>query len=134
MPRLSTIVIRIALMQLGLGFALGAWLLTAPGLPTLWTPVWLRPAHLELALLGWTLQLAMGVAYWILPKFPTLPERGRLAPVVAAFALLNLGVVLAIASAVISSDGMLAAGRLAQLGSVALFATHARPRIKAFGQ
>ena len=37
----------------------------------------------------------MGVAWWILPKYPRLPERGPAAPVWAAWLLLNAGVVLA---------------------------------------
>lgn len=133
MPPISTVVIRLALVHLGLGVAAGGWLLIARGFPSLPTWSWLQPIHLELALLGWTLQLAMGVAYWILPKFPTQPERGHRAPVVAAFGLLNLGILLAGAGAVVAADGLLLAGRLAELGSVVLFATHAVPRIKAFG-
>ncbi len=133
MPPLSTVVIRLALVHLGLGVAAGGWLLTARGFPSLPTWPWLQPIHLEVALLGWTLQLAMGVAYWILPKFPTQPERGRHAPVVVAFGLLNLGILLAAAGAVVAADGLLLAGRLAEAGGLALFATNAWPRVKAFG-
>lgn len=54
-----------------LGFTLGLLLLVNKGVPihpALWR---LLPAHAEFLLLGWTLQLALGVAYWILPRFGT---------------------------------------------------------------
>ena len=41
--------------------------------PALWR---LLPAHIELLLLGWTLNLALGMAYWILPRYKTGAPRG----------------------------------------------------------
>ena len=69
MPRLSRIAIRLALASLLLGAGIGAWQLSAPafGAPRAWS---LLPVHVELMLFGWLVQLAMGVAYWILPRTP----------------------------------------------------------------
>lgn len=134
MPTLSVWAVRMALVHLGVSFAAGAWLLAAQGVPSLPQTAWLRPLHLELALLGWMLQLTLGVAYWILPKFPTAPDRGPIAPVVAAFALLNLGVGLTVVGGARFSAPTMLAGRLAELAAVALFARSAWPRIKAFGR
>lgn len=133
MPALSVWAIRLALVQLAAAFAAGAWLLAARGTPALPLPTWLRPVHLELALLGWTLQLAMGVAYWILPRHATEPARGRTGPAVAALVVFNLGLATAVTGALASRDGLLAAGRTGELAGVLLFAANSWPRLKAFG-
>ncbi|MEO6057284.1 MAG: TonB-dependent receptor plug domain-containing protein, partial [Gemmatimonadales bacterium] len=49
-----------------------------------------RPLHAELLQVGWTVQLAFGVAWWILPRFRG-PERGREELGRLAFILLNTG-------------------------------------------
>jgi hypothetical protein len=46
-------------------------------------------------LMGWSVQLAMGVAYWVLPRHKVEPARGNLGLAWGAFGLLNAGVLLA---------------------------------------
>lgn len=133
MAALSSWAIRLALVQLLAAFLAGGWLLAARGIPSLPRPDWLLPVHFELALLGWTLQLAMGVAYYILPKFKTGPPRGPLAPAVAAVVVFNVGVLGVIAAALTGQAEVLLAGRAGELAGVALFASNAWPRVKAFG-
>lgn len=133
MVLVSSWAIRLALVQLLAAFVAGGWLLAGRGFPSLPRPEWLLPVHLELALLGWTLQLAMGVAYQILPKFKLGPPRGAAAPAVVALILFNAGLVLVITSVVMAEPALALAGRAGELAGVALFATHALPRIKAFG-
>lgn len=141
MPRLSAWMVRAALVHLVAGFALGAALLSvrAGALPPV---AWLLlPLHVDALLLGWTLQLAMGVAFWILPRFlvaapggapPRHGPRGREAPAWAAFVLLNAGVLLVGASPLAGAPaGLAAAGRGAELLAAAAFALHAWPRVKA---
>ncbi len=90
MPRLSVLLVRSALLYLALGLTLGMLLLWNKGIP-LHPLVWrLLPAHMEFLLMGWTVELAMGVAFWILPRWQT--QRGDVRPVWAAFVLLNLGI------------------------------------------
>ncbi len=132
MPRLSVWFIRMALLYLLAGFTLGALLLANKGLPFephIWR--W-RPAHIELLLVGWMLQLAMGVAYWILPRFRQ--QRGNVTAAWAAFWLLNAGVML---STVVVPLGLPAwqtvLGRLLQAGAAVAFAVNAWPRIKPTG-
>jgi hypothetical protein len=73
-PRLSCWFIRASLLYLAVGFTLGALLLVHKGIP-LHPALWrMLPPHLECLLLGWTLQLALGVAFWILPRFPQGPD------------------------------------------------------------
>jgi len=122
-PRLSVWMIRTALLALAAGAALGALLLADPGLAgglARW-----RPLHGELLLVGWTVQLAFGVAYWILPRFREGRERGREELAWAAFVLVNLGVLLV-------GAGQPAAGRSAEAMAAIAFAAHAWPRVKPF--
>src|SRR5207245_871083 len=81
-PRVSVWLARAALVHLALGFTLGALLLVSKALgpsPALWR---LRPAHVQLVLFGWTVQLVMAVAVWIFPRVGlrgTPPGRTRFA-------------------------------------------------------
>ena len=125
--------IRLALIQLLAAFLAGGWLLASRGVPTLPRPDWLLPVHLELALLGWTLQLAMGVAYWMLPKFKSGPPRGKVGPAIAALMVFNRGVFLVLASSISGVAALELLGRTGEVAGVGLFAANALPRIKAFG-
>lgn len=129
MPRLSAWFIRAALLYLLLGFALGGLMLWNKGLPihpSLWR---LLPAHLEFLLLGWTVQLVIGVAYWILPRFHT--KRRKSALVWLSFVLLNGGIwFVAVGGFIEPADEMQLAGRLMEVGAVVAFVIHAWARIK----
>ncbi len=129
MPRLSCWFIRAALVCLALGFTFGALMLFNKGVP-LGPWVWrLLPAHIEFLLLGWTVQLAMGVAFWILPRFSS--SRGNEKAAWLAFVLLNTGVWLAGVGPLLGAAGwVVLLGRVAEAGAAAAFAFHAWPRIK----
>jgi hypothetical protein len=95
MPRLSRIMIRTALLWLGLGYTAGGLALASKGLalpPWIWA---LRSSHVHLLLFGWTIQLACGVAFWILPRLTSAGDRGDARFVWATYLSLNAGVVLA---------------------------------------
>ena len=134
MPRLSVWFIRAALIYLAGGFTFGMLLLFHKGVPLnpwMWR---LLPLHIECVLIGWTVQLAMGVAFWILPRFG-LSGRGNETPVWLAYGLINVGVL------AVGLEGTLAAppeitlaGRATELLSVVLFAVHAWPRVKRLGK
>ena len=132
MPRLSVWCLRTALLYLGLGFTLGAVMLAAPGLHRPVTTLRLRPLHIELLLGGWMVQLAFGVAYWILPR-QRGAGRGNERLAWAAFLLLNLGVLTAGVGGVIGASGpAIAAGRAAELLAAVAFAGHAWPRARLY--
>ena len=134
MPRLTVWMVRTALLHLALGFTLGALLLAQRELALPAGVTRLRPLHAELLLLGWTVQLAMGVAFWILPRFGAGPERGREWPAWLAYLLLNAGVLAAGLGLAWWGPGPLALlGRVAEALAAAAFAWHAWPRIKPFG-
>ncbi len=132
MPRLSIVFIRTALLYLAAGFTVGALLLFNKGVPlspALWRVL---PMHVEFALIGWTLQLAMGVAFWILPRWGF--SRGNETPVWAAYALLNVGVLAAGVGGWLGwPPAVILAGRAAELLAALAFAIHAWPRVKPLG-
>lgn len=133
MPRLSCWFIRAGLIHLAVGFTAGSLLLFHKGWPLhplLWR---LLPLHIECVFIGWTAQLALGVAFWILPRFRVGPERGQVAWMWVAFALLNIGVGLVGVGAMVAAPGwVLLAGRVAETAAVLAFAFQAWPRIKPF--
>ncbi|MGH7499400.1 MAG: hypothetical protein ACREL3_11190 [Gemmatimonadales bacterium] len=134
MPRLSVLMIRASLVYLAAGFVLGALMLADRGIPLGGWVYRLRPMHIEFLLLGWTVQLAFGVAFWILPRYRSGQERGREGLAWTAFGLLNagvLGVAIGIAIGAPLIVGLL--GRCAEGLAAAVFALHAWPRVKAFG-
>jgi hypothetical protein len=123
-PRVSAWAVRAALLWLGVGALLGGIILARGPLGLVGVAAWI-PAHGEMMLVGWMMQLAFGVAHWILPR--TGPKgRGAEWPVALAIVLLNLGV-LAVAF------GSVLPGRLLVLGGVISFALQAAPRIRAAG-
>lgn len=131
MPRLSRWFIRASLLYLAVGFTFGTALLFHKGVP-FHASVWrLLAPHMEFMLLGWTVQLAMGVAFWILPRFLQGPERGNEAMAWLAFGLLNAGVLLAAGGWLLGAPAVVPLlGRLAEVGAAIAFAVHAWPRVK----
>ena len=129
MPRLSVWFVRAALSYLAIGFTLGALLLANKGVP-LHPLTWrLLPAHIEFLLFGWTVQLAFGVAFWILPRWQT--QRGDVRPAWLAFACLNTGIWLVVLASWLATPAwVLAVGRILQVVAMAAFARHAWPRVK----
>ena len=69
MPRLRRCFIRGSLFYLAFGFTFGALRLANEGLAFDPHRGNLLPVHMELLLVGWMLQLALGVAYTILPRY-----------------------------------------------------------------
>ncbi len=95
MPRASIFLIRTALLNLALGALIGGLLLADKGLHR-WGWLWaLRPGHVYIMLLGWTVQFACGVAIWILPRLDAEGGRGAMWPVWVLYGTLNSSVLLA---------------------------------------
>lgn len=134
MPRLSAWMIRASLIYLFTGFIFGALLLIHKGIPLsaiLWS---LLPAHIDFLLFGWMVQLVMGMAFWILPRFSREPRRGSVWLAWLAFALVNAGILLVGFGPLAGLPPVAALlGRFAQAGAGLAFAAHAWPRVKAVG-
>ena len=100
MPLLTRCAIRMALLYLLLGFVIGGLLISAKaGVVDVRAWLWL-PSHVDLLLVGWMIQMAIGMAYWILPRLRMSAQADHLTrgcSVLAwlAFVLLNVGLGLA---------------------------------------
>ncbi len=133
MPTLSRYFIRSALIYLGIGFTIGGLILSAKGGfvdARVWS--WL-PMHIVLLVDGWLIQLALGVAYWILPRIQ-LNERGRRSWAWAGFTILQLGLGLTLLTGVNlwlpAAQVLFAPAVILQVIGVVLFAVHVWPRIR----
>ena len=134
MTRLSVWTVLTALVYLGTGFLLGALMLWQKGVPLDPGLLRLLPMHVEFVLLGWTLQLVMGIAFWILPRFGHEPRYGNQRLGWIAYGLLNLGVLSAGVGAWVGAPPIVVlGGRLFELAAVVCFAWHAWRRVKPIG-
>jgi hypothetical protein len=131
MPRLSVWFIRASLIYLLLGLFFGALLLVQKGIP-FYTPVWyLLPLHMEFLLMGWLIQLAMGVAFWIIPRFTSASPRGPIRLVWFSFALFNAGILIGVLQFWFPASVLF--GRIAEVGAGILFVVGSWRRIKPHG-
>ena len=89
---------------LTLGFTLGAILLFNMGVPLASGLARLLPARIEFLLVGWVIQLVMGVATWISPQFGiSRSAYGSESAGWVAFALINTGVSVAAIGPVVAA-------------------------------
>jgi hypothetical protein len=122
MPRLSRWFLVSAMCYLLTGSAAGAALMLSRA-NAIHAPAWLLPMHIEFMLTGWSVQLAMGIAYWILPRHKVEPARGSPALAWGSFAILNLGVLQAALAGSIRPWPGAILGHAAEAAGVLLFAT-----------
>lgn len=130
MPALSVWFVRLALVYLGIGFTLGAALLLAKAAMLPATLSRYRPVHIELLLIGWVVQLAIGVSYWILPRLSEANERGSEIPVRFALLMLNAGVLIACVGFLIEAERLVWIGRVVETAAIVSYAIHLRPRLR----
>ncbi|MCC6147141.1 MAG: hypothetical protein IT308_06185 [Anaerolineaceae bacterium] len=130
MPRLSAWAVRLSLLYLLLGFTVGAIMLANKGIP--FAPwIWrLLPAHIDFLLFGFVIQLAIGIAHWILPRYQG-GSRGKETLVWGAISLLNLGIWTVSCISLFNLPGQwLVVGRLLEGTAAVLFASQAWGRIR----
>lgn len=134
MPRQSAWFIKASLIYLATGFTLGGLMLANKGIlisPIVFT---FLPAHMEFLLLGWLVQLAMGVVFWVVPRFSGAKPRGNVHFIIAAFCLLNLGIILVSLQPYINVDWPRLAGRSMEVVAVIGFGVGTWNRIKPLGK
>jgi hypothetical protein len=133
MPSLSIQMIRASFLNAWVGFAFGTLVVTWKGKPDLLPPEvggWLL-VHVDLLLVGWMLQLAMGVSYWIFPRLPdTRTERGRYKFAYGAAVLLNAGVSCYTIAIILSWGWLQVLGLTLQLAALCAYAYHIAPRVR----
>lgn len=131
MPRLAVWFVRAALAYLVVGFTLGAVMLCLKAWARHGAMAGLLVPHMEALLVGAIVQLTMGVAFWILPRFEGGASRGAVGYAWLAFGLLNAGVPLVALGALAGgSEPARLAGRLAEAGAAVAFGLHAWRRVK----
>ena len=136
MPRLSQLMIRLALLWFGVGATIGGLMLAHKGVlfaPQVWS---LYATHVHMMLVGWTAQLAMGVAFWILPRLDAGGSRGAVRLVEISFGCVNVGMLLMLGAGLAGALGASStpwpnalAGLLYTIAACA-FAAHAWPRVR----
>ncbi len=133
MPPLSRYMVRLALLHLALGFFFGGLMLAHKAFPIAPWAMRLLPWHIHGLLIGWTIQLAFGVAYWIFPRFalerPGDP-RGRAGWARASLVLLNAGVLCAGPAGAMGWGPGLALGSALETLGVLAFVIHLWPRVR----
>ncbi len=134
MPRLSVWMVRSALIHLGIGISLGALMLWNKG-SLIDARIWLLiSTHLEMLIVGWLIQFALGVAFWILPRFTQEPRYGNVRRGWAGYILLNAGILLVILSLWIAPLLPLQPlGRLLEVTAALTIGSVLWPRVKPFG-
>src|SRR5574338_1115856 len=131
MPRLSVWFVRASLLYFLFGFTFGALILAQKG-ASYYPPVWnLFPVHMEFLLTGWFAQLAMGVAFWIMPRFSRGQPRGNIGLVWISFVLINTGLIISTLQLWFSFAILI--GRIAEAGAGIVFAIGLWRRVKPHG-
>jgi len=134
MPRLSIWFLRAALVYLAVGITFGALMLANKGVP-FYPQLWrLFPMHVEFLLVGWTVQLAMGVAYWILPRFTRGAKRGNVPLAWSAWVMLNAGILMVSLGAWLAASSWLyVGGRVIEGLAAAAFTLNVWSRVRPVG-
>lgn len=122
MPIPSRWMIKASLIHLFAGFFTGALILLSKAYTGL-SPVWvLLPIHIEVSIFGWIIQLTMGTAYWILPRFLVGSSRGNPELAKIMVILLNTGILIIVASHLdIISSTATVLGRILEVSAIILF-------------
>lgn len=132
MPRLSVWLLRTSLIALLTGGGLGAWLLASEPSGSLWVGRF-RAAHVHLMLFGWLMPFVLGTAYWMLPKHASGGERGSPRGAWTAGGMVQGGVLLGTAGALLGAIQLQRIGTLAVVAGGAGFILLLWPRVKRFG-
>jgi hypothetical protein len=141
MTSISRAAVQAAICWLLVGAGLGGYGLIASVVELPYDRGAVLPAHVEVMLFGWLVQMVLGVAWWMLPR--RLEDRGsaaagedgrgRTAPVVLAFAALNAGLALSVLAHASGSVSLAAAGRVVALVAVARVVAAMAVRVRPFG-
>ena len=138
MDRLSIIMVRCSLIWLLAGVVIGGLMLVDRAIPGQWV-VWMSPSHGHMLFVGWFLQFALGIAYWLLPRqrSPELPVGYREPVALFGAVALNLGLLCRVIGEPMERTGnasdvtlsLLAVSAGLQITAVAVFIAQLWPRI-----
>ena len=133
MPRLSAWFVRASMICMLVGFTLGALMLAQDGISYDPAIISVLPIHMEFLLVGWLVHLAMGVAFWIFPRFGLgMPHsRGNKKLIWASFLLLNTGVWIVALELWVPIAFLI--GRVLEAGAVIIYVMGLWRRVKPHG-
>lgn len=122
MPTPSRWMIKASMLYMLTGFIIGALILISKVYPE-YSSVWsLLSVHIEVSIFGWIIQLTMGTAYWILPRYLVSKSRGNPKLALVMVGILNLGILINVASYLnMLSSSATILGRLVEVAAVILF-------------
>lgn len=130
MPRQSVWFIKASFLYLVVGFTIGGLMLANKGILFSSLIITLLPMHMEFLLLGWLVQLAMGVVFWISPRFTGTKPRGNLGLINLVFWVFNIGVLFVSFAPYLYTSGLKLIGKIMELISVVGFGVGTWNRIK----
>jgi hypothetical protein len=135
--------VRCSLVWLLTGFVIGGLMLVDRAVPGQWR-LWLLPSHGHMLFVGWFVQFAMGIAYWLMPRkrSPERPLGYREDAALFGAGALNAGLLLRVVTEPMertgnASDGTLAAlsvSSVLQVVAVVVFIAQLWPRIYGRGK
>jgi hypothetical protein len=138
MDRLSIAMVRCSLVWLLTGVVIGGFMLVDREMPGDWR-LWMAPSHGHMLFVGWLVQFALGIAYWLLPRRRNAerPLGYREGLALAAVIALNIGLVMRVAGEPLERTGQASAVTLALLGgsaglqiaAIGLFISQLWPRV-----
>ncbi|MCC6791312.1 MAG: hypothetical protein IT336_06500 [Thermomicrobiales bacterium] len=138
MDRLTSTMARASFIWLLAGAVAGTAMMMDEALPGAWR-AWIAPTHGHMLFVGWFVQFAMGIAYWLLPRkrAPARPLGYNERIALVAVVLLNLGLLLRVAAEPAQRsrhDGWwitptLGASGILQAGAFAIFVIQLWPRV-----
>ena len=131
----SALMIRLSLIYFLLAFTFGALLLIEKAMHYQ-LGVWFTfPVHTELALFGWVIQLVLGTAYWILPRYVVGKPRDAPWKAWAMIAGLNLGILANVAVSMLypGNAALLLPGRILEASAIVMFVHLHWDRIYGYG-
>lgn len=132
--------VRLSLLWLLAGFLIGGAMLIDRELPGQWR-LWAQPTHGHMLFVGWFLQFALGIAYWLLPRKRTAerPQGYDLRLAQIAVAALNIGLICRVIGEPLERSGhqgngtlvILACSALLQIAAALIFVSQIWPRVAA---
>jgi hypothetical protein len=138
MDRLNAFMVRGSFAWLLAGVVVGGLMLIDRAVPGEWRR-WAQPTHGHMLFVGWFLQFALGIAYWLLPRRrrPDRPLGYHEPTALAAAVALNLGLVLRVVAEPAERAGAagawtlvtLTASALLQVGAVLIFVVQLWSRV-----
>lgn len=143
MDRFTILMVKASLAWLLAGFVIGGLMLVDRVTPGDWR-AWLLPTHGHMLFVGWFVQFAMGIAYWLLPRKrrPEVPVGYRETPAFTGWAMLNAGLLLRVIGEPMERTGhdgslsitLLTVSAILQVGAVVVFIAQLWPRIYGKGK